>query len=293
METKISFLRLVSWVGLIFALVALLNLTLFQPPQALSVTPDSSSECSLAMSDSSLGLTSPLSLPPDPTSDIEWSAGYSGVSDIQSAFNNGRTQENTQLGLSLPMLSLPTQSEWNAMSDGDKAFWLINRERQARGANLMQDVEANVTSIAQYYANYLLAHNVFSHDADGHDPWERLNTNPTINACHDFLPYAENLAAFMTTGSSILLPIERSVYEWMYNDGTNSAWGHRHAILYYPYTENGGPTDREGFLGIGRAHGPYLGWNFGEVIVMNIFDPCAAWVYIMGSIKNYLPMIIK
>jgi uncharacterized protein YkwD len=238
--------------------------------------------------------TTPQSWPADPTSDITWLGGYGGVADIQTAFNHAHTQENTQLGLSLPMFTLPSQSEWNAMSDGEKAFWLINHERQARNVTQLQGVEANVTSVAQNYANYLMAHNAFNHTADGHDPYWRLNANPTINACHDFLPVVENLAAFMTSGSSISLPVERSVYGWMYEDGGNpNYWGHRHAILYYPYNENGGLTDREGFLGIGRAHGPYLGWNFGEVIVMNVFDPCSTWVYNIGSIKCFLPVIVR
>lgn len=262
---------------------------------SISGAPDRCLEHFSAAPDSPQALTNPQSWPPDPTSDIAWLGGYGNVADIQAAFNNAHTQENTQLGLSLPMFTLPSQSEWNAMSDGDKAFWLINRERQARNVTPLQGMEANVTGVAQNYANYLMAHNLFSHyDDDGHDPIWRLNANPTINACHDFLPVAENLAAFLTSGSSIPLPVERSVYGWMYEDGGNpNYWGHRHAILYYPYYENGGQTDREGFLGIGRAHGPYLGWNFGEVIVMNVFDPCATWVYNMGSIKFYLPMIIK
>jgi hypothetical protein len=41
----------------------------------------------------------------------------------------------------------------------------------------------------------------------------------------------------------------------------------------------------EGFLGIGRANGgPYQGpfsvpWNYAEIIVMNVFDPCSTWDY--------------
>jgi len=69
------------------------------------------------------------SYPQDPSSDINWSAGTSGVADIQSAFNNGRAGENSQLGLSIPMLALPSQATWDGMSNSEKAFWLVNRER--------------------------------------------------------------------------------------------------------------------------------------------------------------------
>lgn len=221
--------------------------------------------------------------PPDPTSDIGWSAGASGVVDIQTAFNNARTIENAQLGTSTPMMTLPGQTEWDAKSNGQKALWLINRERIDRGVMPLHDIEVNVTSVAQYYADYLLDNDAWGHYEDGRSPWQRLNDNPAIGACHDYLSVAENIAVFVTSGSSIPLPIERSVFMWLYDDGSCCSWGHRHAILWYPYNDNSGPAGREGFLGIGRASGgPYQGpfsspWPYAEMIVMNVFDPCASW----------------
>ena len=166
-----------SWMPVRITAVVILALLGFFPASA-----------HLVASTSPQAPTGPLSWPPDPTSEIAWSGGTSTVANIQSAFNNAHTQENAQLGLSLPMFTLPSQSEWNAMSDGDKALWLINHERQARGVTPLHAVEFNVTSVAQNYANYLLANNAFSHTADGHNPIWRLNANPTINACHDFFP---------------------------------------------------------------------------------------------------------
>jgi hypothetical protein len=151
-----------------------------------------------------------------------------------------------------------------------------------RGVAPLQGLEANVSGVAQYYADYLLNQNAWGHTEDGRSPRDRLEDNPAIGACHDFLPIGENLAVFVTSGSSIPLPIERSIYMWMYEDA-GSSWGHRHAILWYPYTDNSGAPGSEGFLGIGRANGgPYKGpfsqpWNFAEMIVMNVFDPCASW----------------
>ncbi len=237
-----------------------------------------------------------LSAPPDPVSDIGWSAGTSGVSDIEGAFNSAREQENTQLGTSIPLLTLPSQGEWDVMSDGEKALWLINRERIDRGILPLHGLEENVTSVAQYYADYLLDNNAWGHYEDGYSPWERLESNEAIGACSDFLNVAENLAVFVTSGSSIPLPIERSVFNWMYNDGDCCGWGHRHAILWFPYNDNSGPSGMEGFLGIGRASGgPYTfpgeeyPWNFGEMIVMNVFDPCATWNYGTDSDLDGIP----
>ena len=156
--------------------------------------------------------------PPDPTANIPWTVGMSGVTDIQSAFNQARAAENSQLGTSLPMLTLPSQTEWNGMSDAEKGLWLINRERIDRGLAPLHGVETNVQSVAQYYADYLLDNNLWGHSADGRSPWDRMNDRPAIGACHDFLSVGEIWAVFVTSGSSIPLPIERSIYMWMYED---------------------------------------------------------------------------
>jgi hypothetical protein len=222
--------------------------------------------------------------PTDPAPDIIWSEGFLGVADIESAFNTARSIENIRLGSSISMLSMPSQERWSSMSDGQKALWLINQERIDRGIDPLHGIETHVTSVAQYYAQYLLENNVWGHYEDGNSPWERLNNNSAISDCHDFLNVAENLVCFVTSGTDIPLPVERSVYNWMYDD-SSSGWEHRHAILWFPYTDNSGTPGMEGFLGIGRANGgPYQGpfnapWNYAEIIVMNVFDPCSTWDY--------------
>ena len=226
------------------------------------------------------------SYPPDPLSDIEWPySTENSVAAIQSRFNTARTNENSQLGTSIPMLSLPSQSVWDSMSDGERALWLINRERVDRDLTPLHGIEANVTSVVQAYAQYLIDNDVFSHTADGKTPWQRLMENPLINACHDSY-MAENLAGFW---GSWMLPVERAVYVWMYDD-SSSSWGHRHNLLWYPYTDNSGPVGKEGFIGIGRATGTFQGWSNSNIIVMNVFDPCSTWDYgsdiIMGDLNG-------
>jgi uncharacterized protein YkwD len=213
--------------------------------------------------------------PPDPPSNFGW--GYTAensVADIQNRFNAARVNENAQLGTSIPMMSLPSQSVWNNKSDGEKALWLINRERVDRGVAPLHGIEANVTSVAQTYAQYLMDHDVFSHDADGRTPFQRLLANPAINACRDSF-MAENLAGFWGNWT---LPVERAVYLWMYAD-SGSSWGHRHILLWYPFNDNGGPPGKEGFIGIGRATGTFGTYQNSNVIVMDAFDPCSAWDY--------------
>lgn len=151
--------------------------------------------------------------------------------------------------------------------------------------------------MAQYYAQYLLDNNAWGHNEDGQTPWERLAANAAIGTCHDFLNVAENIAVFMTSGTSISLPLERAIFNWMYEDGTCCSWGHRHAILWYPYNDNSGIAGMEGFLGIGRASGSYIDpsdnkfWNFAEMIVMNVFDPCSSWSYAQEPTTGVLPSV--
>lgn len=180
------------------------------------------------------GQAAPADYPPDPVADILWTTAKVTVADVQTAFNLARQAENVQLGTSLPMLSLPGQAAWDALSDGQKALWLVNRERVDRSLNPLSAVETSVTAVAQTFAEYLLVNNLFSHAADGRTPWQRLADNPAIGACHDFLNVAENLYARMSSVPNITLPVESAVYDWLYDD-SGSLWGHRQAILWYPY----------------------------------------------------------
>ncbi|MCU0600098.1 MAG: hypothetical protein MUE70_12695, partial [Desulfobacterales bacterium] len=214
----------------------------------------------------------PLAVYPDPGADIEWPySSENSAADVQTRFNAARTAENAQLGTSIPMMALPSQSTWNSLGDGEKALWLINRERIDRGILPFEGLEPNVTSVAQYYAQYLLDHNVFSHTADGRSPSQRLSANPNIGSCWEWV--GENLAAFMGGWN---LPIERSVYNWMYDD-SGSSWGHRHIMLTSPLNNNSGSLGNEGFLGIGIASGTFQGWPNSDIVVMDAFDPCALW----------------
>ncbi len=228
--------------------------------------------------------------PDDPTTDIDWSGGTTTVSDLEAAFNNARNQESTQLGISLPSISFPSQSTWDNFSDNDKMLWLINQERTARGVLPLQFYESNVTDVAGYYAQYLIDNDAWGHTEDGNTPWERLESNQEINDCHDFLGVAENLAVFVSSANNFESIIARSFYNWMYDDGDCCSWGHRHAIVWDEYNNNSGSSTSEGFVGVGHAYGTnYTGpfsqsWNYAEMVVMNVFDPCSSWV--TTSINN-------
>jgi hypothetical protein len=111
-------------------------------------------------------------------------------------------------------------------------------------------------------------------------------------ACHEFIARSENLAFFATTGttaSSIPLPLERSIYGFIYDDA-GSNWGHREAALLqdetlsqvgqgWGFSNNNASNTHEGFLSIyvrsSADYKPFPSFpsNFGTIMVMNIFDP--------------------
>jgi len=168
--------------------------------------------------------------PPNLTQDIPWAdtggtfdigagifdATFNGVEDTMAAFNNGRRQEEIQFGIAagtLGTLDLPSQADWDMLSDDEKALHIANEERIDRAGMLpgviglpLQGLEPNIDAIAQSYAELLVSINGFDHNFDGSPP-ERIDRDPVIGVdpvngdCHEFLTYSENLAAFWGTRS--------------------------------------------------------------------------------------------
>ncbi len=231
--------------------------------------------------------------PPDPTADIPWSPvnfAEIPVAEIEQAFNDARAVEATQLGITLPDLVMPSQVDWDAMTADEQGLFLINDERAARGVPELENHHTRVHDIAQQFAEWLLANDAWGHDQDWDDdgdldsPWDRLESDPEINDCHDFLGIAENLAVFVSSGPNPDEVVARSIYSWNYHD-SGFAWGHRHACLWNAFNDNGGVTGIEGLMGMGVAlGGPYQGpfgdpWPTAALVVYNVFDPCSTWDY--------------
>ena len=256
--------------------------------------------------------------PPNLTTDIPWTdtggvydpnagifdATFSGVADIEAAFNNGRRQEETQLGLpanSLGTLNLPGQSVWDGLTDNERALTILNAERIARAGNPpgviglpFQNWDAATTQLAQDYADLLISVNGFGHNLPSNNPavdspFLRIQNDPVLGPCTEFLSRAENIAGFWTSGTVNPLPIERAIYNWSYADA-GSSWGHREAALLqdtdltnnnplYGFNNNVGGAASEGFIGFGIANDPSydpfsFGFsNMGTVVIMVVIDP--------------------
>lgn len=52
---------------------------------------------------------------------------------------------------------------------------------------------------------------------------------------------AENIAAFVTSGDSIPMAVERAIYGWLYVDA-GASWGHREAVLLQDRSLNNPPV---------------------------------------------------
>ncbi|HHL18489.1 MAG TPA: hypothetical protein ENJ33_02000 [Thiothrix sp.] len=260
--------------------------------------------------------------PPNILSDIPWidstgneannTAAYGGVTDIMLAFNHARREEEKQLNLavgSIANLVLPAQEIWDGMNDDEKMLYLLNDERIAR-TNIVAGVkglpfagvESSIDLLAENYANLLhdtdkIDHNQPSGDASIDNPFKRIDQDSVIgSACHEFITYSENLAFFVSYLSSgtpsVPLPIERSLYQWVYVN-SSSNWVHREMVLLQDVTlssgagsslgfkNNNGAASHEGLIGVHRVGSTdYMplpvpaGFNYyGVIVVLAFFDP--------------------
>ena len=220
--------------------------------------------------------------------DRDWEADLQtiiSVDQIAAEFNAARASDPT-INKTLVM---PSQAEWDAYTDSEKALYLINSERCARGIRVFEGIDTSIiTAPAQKYADYLKDNNAWGHLEDGRTPWQRLEEDGSVsvNTNADFFGYAENLA-YIAAGNSAVYPtvyepVAISVYGWLYDDknDTSSEFGHRKFLLATGLKENFGETNKEGLIGVGVSTLQYQegGFNWTKVyIVLNAFDPNANW----------------
>ncbi len=228
------------------------------------------------------------------------------VTSIKNMFDNARANENIQLKtvigfVNVPAITMPSQSSWDAMTDQEQLFYLINQERKDRGLKEMELLYAPVSKVSQYYSDFLLQSDSFGHEKDQKTPWERLESVPGYTLNSDNCNYAENIAVFMQSNKYAWFAIPAAVYNWNYDDA-NSGWGHRRANLYKNFIDNYGITGKEGFMGVGVSKGQYTShisgtvFDFTTMIVMDFFDPKSSFKLTSNIIfdkKNYPTLAIN
>jgi uncharacterized protein YkwD len=220
--------------------------------------------------------------------DRDWKADLQKtitVEQIAAEFNAARATDPTIT----ETLVMPSQAEWNSYTDSEKALYLINSERCARGIRVFEGIDTSIVAApAQKYADYLKENNAWGHQEDGRTPWKRLEEDAGVNigSNADFFSYAENLA-YISVGStekypSVYEPVAISVYGWLYDDkdDTKSEYGHRKFLLATGLKENFGETNKEGLIGVGVSTLQYNDgtYNMTKVYtVLNAFDPNENW----------------
>lgn len=227
-------------------------------------------------------------------------AFFSSEAQIQNAFNEGRRQEETQLGLptnSLGNLVLPVG--YSSLSVSEKALLIINMERVARAGKTytipstvgpvlglpLAGIDAPLNTLAENYADSLVKYDGsgLSHTLYGTTPYTRISS--LYGECAEFNARAENL--YYSCGGSSSYVVEQALFSWIYRDAS-SGWGHRAAVLIQDvdpvngqngFDNNQGSSASEGFLGIGVVTNVsgYSDCSQGaNLVVMNIMDPSTA-----------------
>jgi len=235
------------------------------------------------------------------------------LAKLEAAFTNARTVENADLcpgGVCEPGATvMPTDfafpADYLSRTDSERALWLLNSEREARGLLRYVDVEVAIETMAQDWATaqgdqFTLVHN----------PIRVIQYNSLCSGCvgnYETGVFNDGIAETLyrrvqTCGSTGPTPepsldafgIERAIYAWMYFDldlgGTfvNQFWGHRHELLWDDMINDHGWTGSEGFLGLGISRvveeGTVVqdGTTFNtltenEFIVLNMVDTRAAF----------------
>jgi uncharacterized protein YkwD len=237
---------------------------------------------------------------------------FSSETQVINAFNFARRREEADFSMAanaLGNLTLPVG--YSSMTHAQKMFYLINVERVARaGKNYggvipiglpLDNVESNLSTLAQNHANDMVTNNFFAHDSPttGLSPYQRIDNSATygaMGACREFITYSENL--YVSCDGSTATPtyvVEQAVFALMYRDA-GSAWGHRRAILIQNndsysgvgFNNNVGSALSEGYLGVGVANRTYNGTEYpscgtnnlhAHVVVTKIADPKPTCTY--------------
>ncbi len=217
--------------------------------------------------------------------DIEYNFSQARISD-PSVYNQFKTfaflnefkVENCPIGID-SCDAIDKTHKWFSLNSQQKALYILNSERVARGLPPFEGISTEVAKIAQLYSDYLAQlNNGLNHNLTLNinnklttNPWERLNSLSEIQNNTEFYGFAENLAYLANKPNKCNIPIELAIYNWIYND-SGSNWGHRN-FIFSLLNDNSGNEYKEGLVGFGISN---IIENDGWIkfyIVMNAVDP--------------------
>jgi hypothetical protein len=194
-----------------------------------------------------------------PPHGISWSGSdLSSIKEIERSFNHARSFDKTVS----KYLKMPLQSKWDSWDIQQKALYLLNSEREARGIKPFDGVSSLVIEVAQNYADLLQQiGNIAYYESD-----EIPKLSFSIKSKKDFYGFAEAVSRDIVSDSDAIV---KSIYSWIYLD--NEKWKNRKFIFSTNLNDNSVVENREGLLGIGISNGNY------QIVTMNAFDPSSSF----------------
>ncbi len=194
-----------------------------------------------------------------PPHGISWSSGsFSNVKDIEKSFNHARSFDKTVV----KHLNMPIQAKWDSWDIQQKALYLLNSEREARGIKPFDGISSLVIEIAQNYADLLQQIGNINYYENEKIP----NLSLLANNKNLFYGFSEMVSHDIISDSDAIV---KSIYSWIYLDDEN--WKNRKFIFSIGLNDNSSLENREGLLGIGISNGNY------QIVTMNAFDPSSSF----------------
>lgn len=200
--------------------------------------------------------------------DVPWNPKNSSASAIASLFNHARSKEG------LIPLKRSFFEKVLAMSEPMAMLTLINQERSDRGLRKLYGVSPKVSAVSKAYANALLESGHFSHRVGAQNSWGRLFVG--LDGCFERLPYAENLANFLSNRGYQTYPVVRAVFGWLYQDKAH-AYRHKEMLLYQGFGTKEGRA--HALIGLGISKGSSKRFAYSTNVVLNYIEPCKRFDY--------------
>ncbi|GEM_PF-1753453 len=216
----------------------------------------------------------------DPNADfthaVNLDENTSTVVDVRNYFNEARRWEEAKFTLitgtygniSLPdnLLSLPSDQQ---------TFIITNAERVSRRLLPLQAISPRLEAVSQRWSDTLIQLNKFAHVIGASTPFTRMEA--VFPNCNEL--EGENIYGRSPASKFV---VEYAMSGFIYSDA-GSNWGHRHGV-FTCFNNDYGPTDSEGFMGIGISSTTNTN-NFPmQDLVIDFLDPNPT----AGNTCNYL-----
>ena len=215
------------------------------------------------------------------------------AADIAGQFNAARALDPTIK----EKLIMPSQADWDLMDANDKALFLVNSERCARGIMPLSGSYSMLVDSADTYSKVMSASGNLSHTEPAGSGTDKeaaiagrmtaVGVDTASGGNADFIEQNESLAFVQASAvwpssspgaRNTLKEVEaRAVYNWLYDDiqdSSTTGYGHRTHLLRNKYEDNSGNAGEEGLFGLATE----INTDRSDTVEPNIQLHTQAWV---------------